>query len=164
MAWPVMPEDEGLGYLVTQAIGDYLASQSRLDGTIFPSVQMGTNASNIVLFHHGARVEQIQLPEDAELQVNAPWNVEDDSENDYYVWLEVPAERPKDKEEPREATPVDLLLLPLILSGHDPDPRQPSLRIDAESIEVHRVKAATYSVSTRKVRRHSSVKGKVRDF
>jgi hypothetical protein len=35
-----MPEDEGLGYLVTQAIADFLATTNEpaVDGIIFPSV------------------------------------------------------------------------------------------------------------------------------
>jgi hypothetical protein len=50
---PVMPATESSDYLVTQAIADFLSSQSStlIDGIIYPSVQVAGKAKNIVLFH-----------------------------------------------------------------------------------------------------------------
>ena len=53
---PVMPSDEPSDYLVTQAIADYLASEVRLDGIVYPSAQAGGERKNVVLFNHAARV------------------------------------------------------------------------------------------------------------
>jgi hypothetical protein len=50
---PVMPDDQDMEYLPTQAIADYLATEGRapLDGILFPSVQAGGEGLNVVLFH-----------------------------------------------------------------------------------------------------------------
>ena len=41
MTLPVMPNDEPFGYLATQAIADFLATEANppLDGILYPSVQ-----------------------------------------------------------------------------------------------------------------------------
>jgi hypothetical protein len=59
---PVMPSDEPSDYLVTQAIADYLASEVKLDGIVYPSVQVDGTNRNIVLFHHSTRVREMDLP------------------------------------------------------------------------------------------------------
>ncbi len=56
-----MPSDEPSGYLITQAIADYLASQTRLDGILYPSTQVATAKKNIALFHPSSRVESLQI-------------------------------------------------------------------------------------------------------
>jgi hypothetical protein len=60
---PVMPEAVDQGYLITQAIADFLATHPTLnvDGIIFPSVQRprsGENVSgqNVILFHKASTV------------------------------------------------------------------------------------------------------------
>ncbi len=61
---PVMPEAVDQGYLITQAIADFLATHSslNLDGIIFPSVQTpGTDerpsGQNVILFHKASVVQ-----------------------------------------------------------------------------------------------------------
>lgn len=59
IATPVHPQDEGLGYLATQAVAEYLAQREdlQLDGLIFPSTQTGASGSNVVLFRLASVVE-----------------------------------------------------------------------------------------------------------
>jgi hypothetical protein len=71
MARPVVPVEEPLEYLPTQAIADYLSADSalNLDGIIYPSPQSRiTSGFNIVLFHKAARPElrpaQFQVHQD----------------------------------------------------------------------------------------------------
>jgi hypothetical protein len=70
---PVMPNDEALDYLPTQAVADFLVTNATppLDGIIYPSVQDGHEGRlrplvgggrypcNVVLFHKAARVEPL---------------------------------------------------------------------------------------------------------
>jgi hypothetical protein len=81
---PVMPNDEPLDYLPTQAVAGFLASAATpsLDGIIYPSVQNGDGHRpygligagryryhcNVVLFHKTARVQQ--LNEGADITVS----------------------------------------------------------------------------------------------
>jgi hypothetical protein len=67
MSHPVMPHEEASEYLPTQAVADYLAVEAGLDGIIFPSVQTGHQSSNVVLFHHAARVVEVSLPKGTEV-------------------------------------------------------------------------------------------------
>ncbi|MFK3844411.1 RES domain-containing protein [Stenotrophomonas sp. NPDC078853] len=64
---PVMPEDEGMGYIVTQAIADYLATNKdlNLDGIYFKSAQVPAHGHqsqgrNVVLFHKSSRVARAE--------------------------------------------------------------------------------------------------------
>ncbi len=52
MTRPVMPDDEVFDYLPTQAVADFLATEStiKIDGIIFPSVQAEGVALNVVLY------------------------------------------------------------------------------------------------------------------
>ena len=59
---PVMPDDEALDYLATQAVADFLATATSapLDGIIFPSAQSAGDVLNVVLFHRAARIESLE--------------------------------------------------------------------------------------------------------
>ncbi len=79
---PVMPNDQALEYLPTQAVADFLAASAEppFDGVLYPSVQhsqihrarrryrlFGANrryACNVVLFHQAARVQCLNEAED----------------------------------------------------------------------------------------------------
>ncbi len=92
MTMPVMPSDEATSYLPTQAIADFLASSGEpaLDGILFPSVQVGGDGLNVVLFHKAARVEKFTLPKDSEISASlGNWD-EDGFETDYRVFESVP--------------------------------------------------------------------------
>ena len=66
---PIQPHEELLDYVPTQVLAEYLRQEHDLDGLIYPSAQHASNQdsadlddstrrsnSNIVLFHHAARV------------------------------------------------------------------------------------------------------------
>ncbi|HEY0772023.1 MAG TPA: RES domain-containing protein [Sphingobacteriaceae bacterium] len=56
---PVLPRDEVLDYIPTQAVAEYLATlfNPALDGLIFSSAQNDGQGHNIVIFNHAAKVE-----------------------------------------------------------------------------------------------------------
>lgn len=70
MSRPVMPDDQEMEYLPTQAIADYLSTggQASLDGILFPSVQVGGNGVNAVLFHKASRCEEFEIPDGTEIR------------------------------------------------------------------------------------------------
>lgn len=130
---PVMPGDEALEYLPTQAVADYLASRTDVifDGIIFPSVQVsGKNKTNIVLFNKSSRVDTLVHPEGAEVEV---YNT-DYFENEEYVayrvvekFLKLPPKKTNKAKYP------------------DPDLRAPALSIDLESIKVHFIQGVSFT-------------------
>nr|WP_121269866.1 RES family NAD+ phosphorylase [Pedobacter schmidteae] len=61
MSQPVMPDDEGLDYVITQVVSEYLASRTDFDGVIFPSVQHGEDGNNVVLFHKVSTVKELDV-------------------------------------------------------------------------------------------------------
>ena len=75
---PVLPSDEVLGYLPTQAVAAYVANVMGLDGVIYASTQVGAEGSsqeqvdrklcNIALFGQAAKVEGAELPPPAALE------------------------------------------------------------------------------------------------
>ena len=76
---PIMPDDELLEYLPTQAVADFLATASgiKLDGILFPSAQVAGDALNIVLFHKAARVEEMDIPEGTKIEASSGNSGED---------------------------------------------------------------------------------------
>jgi hypothetical protein len=75
---PVLPEDEELDYLPTQAIAEYLASHRKLDGIIFHSAQTGQEGQNIVLFHEASIVEAYDPPPGTEIEVDRTFEEDPD--------------------------------------------------------------------------------------
>ena len=61
---PVVPADQDLDYIPTQAIADFLATQNdpSLDGIAFPTTQIVSSEQNVALFHKAARVENLDVP------------------------------------------------------------------------------------------------------
>jgi hypothetical protein len=61
---PVMPDDEPLECLPTQAVADFLATEVNppLDRIIYRSVQTGDDKLNIALFHNSSRVQTLDIP------------------------------------------------------------------------------------------------------
>jgi len=89
---PVMPDDEVVDYLSTQAVADFLASNfvTPLDGIIYPSAQAAGDALNIVLFHKAARVQAINLPRGTEVSASLGHMEEDGWETEYQIIEETP--------------------------------------------------------------------------
>lgn len=146
---PVMPADEDFEYLATQAIADFLATESArpLDGIIFPSVQVAGGALNIVLFHKSACVREIELPAGTEIKASLGQMYEDGWEDDFSVIEEVP---PKTEELEMQQPPQ----FPLGFYDSPADWRPPTLQISLDSVDVHIVKGVQFKTDEHKVRRH----------
>jgi hypothetical protein len=153
---PVMPDDEAFEYLATQAIADFLATETTIpvDGIIFPSVQVAGKAQNIVLFHEAARVEEIDLPEGTDVSVSFGQMYEEGWEIKYTVIEEIP---PK-TEEPEKKSPTGFRNPTIPHAGSadysTPDERPPTLKIDLESIKVHIIKVVEFTAKEHSVHRY----------
>ena len=162
---PVMPDDEPLEYLVTQAIADYLAGKldPEIDGIIYPSVQDNSRGANVVLFHKAARVESVPIPQGTEVNVRSGSWTDDGWETDYWVSEEVPPPKEESSEEIVDEVfdfariPSDALSMD---NDNDDDLRETTLRLDSESLTVHHVKGVQYKTEGHPVNRHRSEKGK----
>lgn len=156
MTRPVMPDDEALDYLPTQAIADFLATENEppLDGIIFASVQV-KDGRNVVLFHKAARVESMDLPKGATVSAQCTYETEEGPEIDYWVMEEVPPSPAP------SAAPAPADLLPFIASAFDldGDSRSAALHLEPTSVKVHHVRWIEYKCVTYNVRRHRFEKG-----
>ncbi|HBB88343.1 MAG TPA: hypothetical protein DC047_12080 [Blastocatellia bacterium] len=156
MTLPVMPGDEPFGYLATQAIADFLATEASppLDGILYPSVQ-GTEAKlNVVLFHKASRVEALKTPEGTEISVYISYPADEGDEIDYSVSEEVPAVI---SSAPDTTDPGPVLFIPAGLKAFTPeeyDSRDVTLKLDVSSLEVHHVTGLTIKTEPHSVSRH----------
>lgn len=154
---PVMPDDEHFEYLATQAIADFLATESlvSIDGIIFPSVQAAGDGLNVVLFHKAARVEVLALPKGTEIKARTGHSEEDGWEQDYEVIEEVP---PAPKESASEAKlkpdwPDFAAINAMPWGSHDPDWRDATLRVVLDSVTVHQVRRVEFETDAFSVTR-----------
>lgn len=153
MARPVMPDDEGIDYLPTQAVADFLATANdpRLDGIIFPSVQV-EDGYNVVLFHESARVAEEIIPVGTEISSSTGHNAEDGWEVDYSVTERVltPDTSTADSKD------NDFLGTLLQYNSQDPDDdyRPETLCLVAASVEVHNVTWVKVSTEPHSVQRY----------
>lgn len=149
---PVMPDDEALEYLATQAIADFLATDGRrLDGIVFPSVQAAGDVRNVVLFHKAARVEAVSVAKGASISARSGDWYEEGFEIDYQVHVETLQAGSE------ELTPDPNSLAPreVFEQWTDPraDQRDPALRIRLDSISVHEVDRVKFETTAYRVRR-----------
>lgn len=131
---PVMPGDEALEYLPTQAVADYLASRTNItfDGIIFPSVQVtGKDKTNVVLFNKSSRVQNLKLPMGAEVEVYD----RDYFENEEYVSYRVVERLLKNSANANNS----------VTHSADPDVRTPALSMDKDSIKVHFIQGVAFT-------------------
>lgn len=166
MARPVMPDDEAFEYLPTQAVADFLATMNepRLDGIVFPSAQT-REGRNVVLFHHAARVEQLDFPSGTTINASTGDWTEDGWEPGYSVHETVPAGaealRPIPVD-PDDGFPSVLLAdIPDVppwpdRSAWQADFRKPALRVDAQLVTVHDVNAVEVTTTQHRVDRFRS--------
>jgi hypothetical protein len=152
---PVLPNDEAFEYLPTQAVADFLASQTNvpLDGIIFPSVQARVGL-NVVLFHQAARVETLILPPGTKLTADLGHSTDEDEwEPDYSVTEEVPppaqvpAQKAEDQFWPLEPKSAHY-------RDHDHDSRAATLRVVPNGLTVHFIRAVEIKSDTHTVSRH----------
>ncbi|EEE36981.1 RES domain family protein [Rhodobacteraceae bacterium KLH11] len=149
---PVMPTDEEIEYLTTQAVVDFLANglSVKLDGVIFPSAQTNEATTNVVLFHRASKVEKMDLPDGAELSAHTSMSTEDGPEPDYWVWEEIPAKEENETTEPSSSFPFQELNW-----QYECEPvEEPTLTLDLKSLTVQIVTSATYGTDSYTVRRH----------
>jgi hypothetical protein len=153
---PVMPDDEAIEYLPTQAVADYLATanEPRLDGIVFRSAQV-QEGRNVVLFNHAAKVEELGFPKDTELCASTGHNGEEGWETDYYVQETVPSR------EIKQAETFDDDVLGGFLHYTSPwdvdgDYRDAALRIVPNSMQVHHVNWISVNTTPFDVVRHRS--------
>lgn len=149
---PVMPSDEPLSFLATQAIADYLATRVSLDGIIYPSAQKKAGKRNVALFHHAARVQALEFPEGTELGANLFSSTDEGPEIDYWVWEEVPPPA-------ASATGSDSDKFPHPILKPSPwptdyDAREPTLQIETTELKVHHVQSVNVTTESHSVRRH----------
>lgn len=154
MARPVMPDDEGIDYLPTQAVADFLATANapRLDGIIFPSVQV-EEGYNVVLFHESARVTIEAIPEGAEITASTGHNSEDGWEVEYSVTEALPSV------EASKANGTDDNFPESFLNNYraqqlDDDYRQETLRVVMDAVEVHHVTSVKVNTESHSVHRY----------
>jgi hypothetical protein len=153
---PVMPDDEGMEYIVTQAVADFLATQEKpkMDGSLFPSVQVTHEDTNVVLFHKSSRVEALGLPRGSELMSSGLQTDSDGTYYDYTIFETVP-KAPEDK--PKQKVSMGPpSLFDLWDNDEDADPRPASLKIDLGSVEVRIVEGISFATDNHRVKRHRS--------
>jgi hypothetical protein len=137
LAQAVMPGDEDLEYLATQAVCDYLASNSTLgiDGIAYPSVQRGGDGRNIVLFRKSARLEQIVPPDGETVTAAFGYSGEDDDGGFIVTQHRL---GPDEAEQEEESTLRAGAHLPQLAMWNS-DTRPITLQIDLESLTVYHV-------------------------
>lgn len=131
---PVLPGNEGNGYLPSQMVAEFLGSRRlpRFDGVVFPSIQSGGKGTNVVLFHHASVVQP--PPPERQLELG---DQEPESDEIWVFERSVPVKRSK-------------------YAGYGPRPTRPSdriptLRLVADSISIVTVKALQYSIGEQRV-------------
>lgn len=156
IARPIMPDDEALNYLPTQAVADFLATMNtpRLDGIIFTSAQV-LKGRNVVLFHDAALVRASALPEGTKVSVSLGRQTADGWEDDYSVVEEVPPPEPAPGVAGEDAPGWHQVPTANPL-GWDDEVREPTLEIVSDSVKVFHIKAVTFVTRQYDVRRHRS--------
>ena len=139
---PVLPKDEPIDYIPTQAVAEYLSNmfEPTLDGVIFSSVQTNGNGKNIVLFNPTSMIEDSTKDEN---QSKAEPRKRGYFWEDSFVVSDLEdVVQPREDEEPL-----------IFLDGRMEDQKQPFkqssnqepiLRLVPDSIELRKVTAVKY--------------------
>ena len=147
MVMPVMPEHEDNGYLITQAIADFLATHPslNLDGIVFRSVQYQEKGAqqgrNVVLFNKASRVASSGSEEIPTSRVQL---FETDDDGDHWH-PEIDVLHPDDRPELRHRSTVT-------------DERATTLEIDFDDLEIRQVKGISFSTENALVTKHDDPK------
>jgi len=148
MVMPVMPEHEDNGYLITQAIADFLATHPglKLDGILFRSVQyqgaVGAQQGwNVVLFNKASRVASSGSKEVPTSHVQL---FEADEGEDYWN-PEINVMHPDDRPQ-----------MPHWFTDHDE--RAATLEIDLEELEIREVKGVSFTTEKTHVTKYNDPK------
>lgn len=154
---PIMPNDEAFEYLATQAVSDYLATESTipLDGIIFPSVQVAGGALNVVLFNKAAKVEEIRIPDGVELESTSGYGTEEGWETDYSVTEWMPSKDKFNTDKPENNVLVDYADYSFDVDSESAwDMPNPTLRVNLDTLNVHIVERALYETQVHYVSRN----------
>nr|WP_260160500.1 RES family NAD+ phosphorylase [Pedobacter cryoconitis] len=152
LAWqcaqPVLPIHENSNYLTTQVIAEFLAEaiEPAFDGIIYNSTQSGKKGSNVVLFHHAARIAQIELPESYRIETTS--RIYEPADEKEYVSYHVIVH---DLGQPEEKSAI-LDSISAAYYGYNPIPaydtsvdiRESSLQIDADNLNIFRLVNAEF--------------------
>jgi hypothetical protein len=151
---PVMPNDQDLDYLATQAIADFLATENepQLDGIIFTSAQC-QGGRNVVLFHNAARVEALELPTGTEISADCGYHSDDGGQTSYSVSERVPPE-PAPSPTAEKGPFTSLASFSISMPPLDDDHREATLRVIPDSVEVHHVDQISVHTTPYSVDRH----------
>ena len=147
MTRPVMPDDQELDYLSTQAVADFLATENDpiLDGILFESTQ-SEEGYNLVLFHRASRVRSMDLPADVQLDATMMSCDSDGWHPDYYVREEVPIFEKAEAAQASSPWTTKFLDIP-------EDVREETLDAISTSVEVHHVERVKVEAVRHKVAR-----------
>ncbi|MBY2942808.1 RES family NAD+ phosphorylase [Rhizobium leguminosarum] len=156
MARPIMPDDQEFDYLPTQAVADFLATETvtPLDGIIFPSVQVAGGKQNVVLFHKASLVAKLVIPEGADVEVETHRQNDDGWHRDYTVYWRLAVEKEKGSTPEVNRDPLAGLWEPPSASEDDMDfgsGRIETLRIMPTDLEVRIINAVSFESEDYKV-------------
>lgn len=132
---------------------------SPLDGIIFPSAQLATSATNVVLFHKSSRVEVVALPKGVvAMAYTGQWQDGGDAEYwepSYEVWEREPPPSPNTEAEDATASNgfPDFGRYLWSPTEVDPDGREMTLRVSLNDLMVHEIKGVSYTKRSHHVRR-----------
>lgn len=158
MVRPVMPNDEPLEYLATQAVADFLATDSTcsVDGILFPSVQVAGDMLNVVLFNKASKIKAVELPPGTEIKVDTCSQDDDGWYRDYSVTEYVPNE--DDSDSLKQTNQPSLLdfetFVPVPDEFWDVGAGEPTIQIVLDSIKIHIVEQAQYKTESHDVSRN----------
>lgn len=137
MVMPVMPELEEQGYLITQAIADFLSTHPKLelDGILFPSAQntmaaQKTSSRNVILFKKASSVLKVEAHFGG-ASVNL-WKYDEDYPSGRFD----PEIRTKDTQNDGAGD------APIWFGS---DPISHALELDRNSLEIHEIKGVEYN-------------------
>jgi hypothetical protein len=147
---PVLPNDEPFDYLATQVVADFLATKAdpSLDGILYPSVQGSPGKLNVVLFHEAAKVQSLDIPKGIEILAFRSNITGDGFGIDYLVREDVPSKSHSTAEEP-----IGFSGALNALEFCDNDEREPTLKLDVSSLEVHHVNSIRFQTDVYLVER-----------
>lgn len=148
---PIMPNQEQFEYLPTQAIADFLGSQLKFDGIIFPSAQF-PEGINIVLFNHASRVEEIEYPKGSSISADlSSW--EDGEQKPSYSFN---IGHPFEKDSGKESINSDWDLFENNQTTKNTDFREVSLAINVDSLKVKHINSVKINSTSFSVERFES--------
>lgn len=155
---PVMPGEEAFDYLPTQVVSEYLATKAkpRCDGIVFRSSQTGGEGRNVVLFNHACTSKDDDIPDGTKIRIHINADPEEGCLPAIWIFEDIP--------KPPESQKPDDTEFPFSLPGAEsfdrPDdtawlpPREPTLRLNPDTVCVHHIEAVTYKSASREVFRH----------